>query len=405
MLSRRQFLGRAAGASFLSIPGLAMPPLFARAAEQAARTDRNDHILVVVELNGGNDGLNTLVPFENALYYKYRPTIGIPKNQVIKLSDQVGLPAGMAKAAELFKEGKLAIVQGVGYPKPDRSHFRSMEIWHTASTAAQAPDTGWLGRVLDYQARPGDKALHGLSVTGSLPQAFWARQGPVPVIQDLDSLKNGLNLTPQQHLVRRLSTPPASAADPLAFLHDQVATTYAVQAQLKEAAVKYHSNVEYPGAMGQQLRQTAMAIISNPGIRLVFTNHGSYDTHSQQAGYQQRLLAELANALAAFLSDLEQHRMADRVLVLVFSEFGRRVRENASAGTDHGAASCMFLAGARVRGGLAGKYPSLEKLDDGDLMYQVDFRSVYATILEKWLGCPAEKLLGGKYPLLNLIRA
>ncbi len=404
MLSRRQFLGRAAGASFLSIPGVVMPPLFAGAAEEAVRADRNDHVLVVVELTGGNDGLNTVIPFENALYYKNRPTLGVPKDQVLKLTDQVGFPTTMAKAAELFKEGKLTVVQGVGYPKPDRSHFRSMEIWHTASTAARPPDTGWLGRVLDYQARPGDKGLHGLSVNGNLPQAFLARRGTVPVAEDLNSLQTDLDLTPQQKVVRRISTLSAPAADPVPYLYNQVATTYTVQAQLKEAAAKYHSKVEYPNGLGQQLRQAAIAITADLGIRLLFANHGSYDSHSQQNGSQPPLLTELANSLAAFQRDLEDHHMADRVLVLAFSEFGRRVRENASAGTDHGAASCVFLAGAHLRGGLAGTYPSLEKLVDGDLAYHVDFRSVYATVLEKWLGCPSEKLLGGKYPLLDLIR-
>src|SRR5579871_2737329 len=271
MLSRRQFVGRAgAGVSFLSLPGGLVPSLFAQAAEQAARADRTDRVLVVVELAGGNDGLNTLVPFENALYYKNRPTLGIPKGEVVKLSDQVGLPPCLAPMGELYKEGKLAVVQGVGYPKPDRSHFRSMEIWHTARTSGPAPDTGWLGRVLDEQWRPGDTALHGLAVTATLPQAFLAKRVFVPAIEDLEGLKNQVNVSPQQRVVRRLSLSPAAAAGPMQFLQHQAATTYAAQAQLKEAADKYQSPVQYPGGLGQQLRHAAMAITANLGIRLLF---------------------------------------------------------------------------------------------------------------------------------------
>jgi uncharacterized protein (DUF1501 family) len=381
-----------------------IPALFAQAAAQAAQADRNDHVLVVVELNGGNDGLNTVVPFENSLYYKNRPTLAIPKDQVTKLSDQVGLAPSMAKTAELFKEGKLAVVQGVGYPKPDRSHFRSMEIWHTASTSQPVPETGWLGRVLDAQ-RPGDKGLHALAVSGVVPQALQAKHVSVPAVQDIDSLKNELDLTAQQKLVRRISTVPAASTEPMQFLQHQVTTTYTLQAQLKEAAAKYQSPVQYPGGLGYQLRQAAIAVTANLGIRLLYATQYGYDTHSTQANAQSAALTEFATSLVAFQRDLEHHKVADRVLVLAFSEFGRRLHENASAGTDHGAASCLFLAGTHARGGLAGKYPSLDKLDDGDLIYQVDFRSVYATVLEKWLGCPAEKLLGGKFPSLDLIRA
>jgi uncharacterized protein (DUF1501 family) len=403
MLTRRQFLTRsAAGMSFLSLGGL-MPGLFVRAADEAAKKDANDHVLVVVELAGGNDGLNTVIPFENDLYHKARPNLHIAKEQVVKLSDQIGLHPALAPAGDLFKAGKLAVVQGAGYPQPDRSHFRSMEIWHTASIARKVPAAGWLGRVLDQQP-PKEDDLPGLALAGSLPQAFLADKVSVPVVQQLDALAGAAEESPKSKLLRTLSTAPTTKTEPLGFLRRQSATLYRTAAKLHDAEQKYESDVQYPGDLGQQLRRAAQVITADLGVRLFFTSQGGYDTHNQQAKQHQNLFTELAGALAAFQKDLEQHKVADRVLVVAFSEFGRRVAENASAGTDHGAASCMFLAGTRVKGGLAGAYPGLDKLDDGDLMHTVDFRSVYATLLEKWLGCEAEKVLGEKFPLLELVQ-
>lgn len=402
MLSRRQFLSRtAAGTAFVSLQG-AMPSLFAQAAALAKKIDQNDRVLVVVELNGGNDGLNTVIPYENALYYRNRPTLGVPKEKIVKLTDQLGFPPTMTRAAELFHQGKLAVVQGVGYPKPDRSHFRSMEIWHTASTASSPPRTGWLGRVLDYQFQPNVELPRGLALTSVLPQAFLAAKVTVPATAPEDA--PAADLTPEQKLLRHLSSTPTEGKDALGFLRRQAAAAYASADRIREAAAKFKSTAEYPGNLGRQLRRAAEIITADLGIRLLFLSQDGYDTHNHQATAQGQNLTELSDALAVFQQDLEEHRVADKVLVLLFSEFGRRVAENASLGTDHGAASCLFLAGTRVRGGLAGTYPSLLKLDAGDLIHTVDFRSVYATVLERWLGCPAEKLLGGKYPPLDLIQ-
>jgi uncharacterized protein (DUF1501 family) len=404
MLTRRQFLGRSAtGLSFLSLGGL-MPDLFAHAAESAAKSDRNDHVLVVVELAGGNDGLNTVIPFENDLYHKARPTLKIAKEQVVKLSDQIGLHPALEAAGELFKAGKLAVVQGVGYPEPDRSHFRSMEIWHTASTAKKVPATGWLGRILDHQFKPGDEEkLRGLGLAGALPQAFFSDKIAVPVVQQLETFAGGEEENAKQKLLRKLTTTPESKSGPVGFMRRQAQALYRTADQLKAAAEKYKSDVEYKGDLGNQFRRAAQIITADLGVRLFFLSQGGYDTHSQQLNQQQNLLTELSGALAAFQQDLEKQKLADKVLVLTFSEFGRRVDENASAGTDHGAASCLFVSGSKVKGGLAGTYPSLAKLGDGDLIHTVDFRSVYATVLEKWLGCPADKLLGEKFPQLGLL--
>jgi uncharacterized protein (DUF1501 family) len=404
MLTRRQFLtAGAAGFSCLSLGGR-MPVLFARAADAAARQDRNDRVLVVVELAGGNDGLNTVMPFEDPLYAKHRPTLAIPKDQVVKLTDHVGLHPALGPLGKLFKAGNLAVVQGVGYPDPDRSHFRSMEIWHTASTAPRPPSTGWLGRVLDAEYRPGDEErVRALGLADGLPQALQSDRVPVPVVQQLDAFTAPEEGTARQKLLRRLSTMPGDRGQPVGFLRRQAATLYRTADRLRAAAEKYRSDAEYTGNLGEQLRKAAQLTTADVGVRLLFVSQGSYDTHNQQAGAHQALLTELAANLAAFQQDLVKQKCADRVLVLTFSEFGRRVDENASRGTDHGAASCLFLGGTKVKGGLAGTYPSLAKLGEGDLIHTVDFRSVYATVLERWLGCAAEPLLGGKYPLLDVI--
>jgi uncharacterized protein (DUF1501 family) len=409
MLSRRQFLGGAAGLSAVALSGK-VPALFARAADDAAKADRTERVLVVVELNGGNDGLNTVIPFENDAYHKARPTLHIEKDKVVKLNDQIGLHPNMAPAAELFKDGKLTIVQGVGYPEPDRSHFRSMEIWQTASTAARAPTTGWLGRFLDLNFKEDDSEwLGALALTDSLPQALLADKVNVPVVKIIESFGTAVADTPdadpvRARLLRKLSTGPTVKGEPIPFLRKQAEMAYNNAAKLRQAPEKYKAEVEYPGGLGEQLRRAAQVIASGLPVRVLWVTQGGYDTHSKQAPTHEALLGELSAALAAFQKDMAKQGTADRVLTLTFSEFGRRVEENASGGTDHGAASCLFLTGSKLKGGLTGTYPSLEKLGEGDLMHTVDFRSVYATILQKWLECDAEKLLGGKFTGLDLFK-
>jgi uncharacterized protein (DUF1501 family) len=383
-----------------------MPGLFARAAEASRAADANDHVLVVVELAGGNDGLNTVVPFEDALYYKNRRRLGLPKKDVLKVSDLVGLHPRMGPMSELFKQGELAVVQGVGYPRPDRSHFRSMEIWHTASVDPTPPTAGWLGRCLDATEPEGvDLPPRGMSLTGSLPQAFQADKVVVPVVKQLDAFNQEASDDPiGSKLRRRLSTGPDTSG-PLGFLRRQSSTVYRTADRLKQATEKYESKVEYPdGELGSQLKRASQIIAGRMGVRVLFASQDGYDTHAGQLEPHGNLLGELAGALAAFRKDLAEHQMAEKVVVMVFSEFGRRVDENASGGTDHGAASNLFLVGPRVNGGLAGRYPSLSDLGEGDLVFNTDFRSVYATLIDRWLGCPAEKALGQKFPMLDLIK-
>jgi uncharacterized protein (DUF1501 family) len=384
-----------------------MSHLLARAAQDAVAAAANDHVLVVIELSGGNDGLNTLVPFEDPLYYKNRPTLALPKAELIKLSDTAGLHPQLAGLGELFRQGQLAVVQGVGYPEPDRSHFRSMEIWHTASTNKSAPPTGWLGRLLDETPQAEGGQLAGLSLTASLPQAFQAEKFIVPVVRQLAELEGeGQEASPRAKLQRKLSTAPSAAASQVAFLRKQAEAVYLASERIKQAAAKYESKVMYPESeLGSQLRQAAQIISAGLGARILFASQDGYDTHAAQADSHAELLAALSASLSAFQQDLAALKAADRVLVMVFSEFGRRVDENGSRGTDHGAASCMLVAGSRVQGGLTGRHPSLEQLGDGDLIFTTDFRSVYATLLDGWLGAGAAHLLGEPFPRLDLIRA
>lgn len=406
-ITRRKLLGYgASGLSFVSLGG-SMPGLFARAAEASLVADSNDHVLVVLELAGGNDGLNTVVPFEDALYYKNRRRLGLPKSDVLKLSDHVGLHPRMGPMAGLFKDGELAVVQGVGYPSPDRSHFRSMEIWHTASTDAPSPTTGWLGRCLEVSGPDGkDDRPRGMSLTGSTPQALLADRQVFPVVAQLDAFNQEDEAgQPSDKLRRRLITGP-DAKGPLGFLRRQSEAVYRLADELKAAAEKYKAGVEYPQVpLGDQLKRAAQIIAGRMGVRVLFASQDGYDTHANQLEAHGNLLGDLSAALAAFRKDLAKQGVADQVVVMAFSEFGRRVDENASAGTDHGAASSLFLLGSRVRGGLVGKYPSLADLGEGDLVYNTDFRSVYATLLDQWLGCPAEKILGQKFSTLELIKS
>ncbi len=402
--SRREFL-EIAGLSFVSLSSFA-PRLFAEVAKESAAADKNDNVLVVVELSGGNDGLNTVIPFENDLYYKNRRTLGIPKANVHKIADAVGLHPAMEPLAELYKEGRVAVVQGVGYPEPDRSHFRSMEIWQTASTEKIPPSAGWLGRLIDQLPRKeNDDALPGLAFTGSLPQACQAEKTVIPVVGELEAFAGAEQSELKDIVLRRkLSTATGTAKGSVQFLRDQSTAMYRTVDKLKGAAEKYKSTVEYPGsALGGQLKHAAQILAGNLGVRVMYASQDGYDTHSGQADAHAGLLGDLSGSLAAFDKDLRGLGLADRVAVVVFSEFGRRVDENASLGTDHGAASCLFVAGAKVKGGLYGEYPRLDKLGEGDLIFNTDFRSVYATLLDNWLGCPAKKILKGDFSSLSVI--
>ena len=407
---RRQFLQSMLGGSALLSAGLTAPAFLTSTARLlAAQGQRGQKVLVVVQLSGGNDGLNTVIPYRDPLYARNRVALRIASPSVLPLADGVGLHPQMRGMAELFEQGQLAVVQGVGYPNPNRSHFESMDIWHScqrgdiaAGEQAARARTGWLGRALDclpLGQRSEVPALH--LGGGALPLALVARQTAVPSIDSLDRFRlrspdGGLSAAALRALAA--SSLPAEQASLAQFVQQTTLTALDASGKLQESLAQDRAAAAYPAVpLAGQLRSIAQLIDAGLPCRIYYLSLGGFDTHAGQAASHARLLEQLSQSLAAFMADIQARGHADRVLVMTFSEFGRRVKENASAGTDHGAAAPMFLAGAAVKAGLVGPHPSLEDLDAGDLKHHTDFRQVYAAILERWLDCPAAEVLGGTF--------
>ena len=412
-LHRRNFLQHLSAAGLVSLGGA--PPAFlsraAWAAEQPATTPTDGRILVLVQLAGGNDGLNTVIPFADEAYYKARPGIGVPRGNVLKLDDQVGLHPQLAGFKELFDEGRLRIVQGVGYPEPNRSHFRSMDIWQTARPQREDLETGWIGRLLD-QAAPVSSGELGAVALGQdrLPLSLLAERVNVPTIRDLAAYELRVGTGPAQNqdlrkrLIPQLTEGQASAGSELDFLRRTARNAYRSAQQLHDVSSRYQPAIAYPGSrLSGMLKLVAQMIAGELETRIFFVSLDGFDTHSQQAGAHQALLGELSSAVTAFYRDLAGHSLQDRVVLATFSEFGRRVQENGSLGTDHGAASQMFIVAPTGKAGVRGAHPSLTDLTEGDLKFHTDFRSVYATLLTKWLGLPSQPILDGDFPMLDFV--
>jgi uncharacterized protein (DUF1501 family) len=398
MLNRRTLLKRSA---FLSLAPM-VPGFLARTAA-ALEPRHDDRVLVVVQLDGGNDGINTVVPFGDENYARLRRELRLPTAKLCKLGDGVGLHPAMRAAADLMQNGRLAIVQGVGYPNPNRSHFESMAIWQTARVDHPADGSpGWLGRALDAApAARGPAAVH--IGDQSLPRALFARRSVATSFADASDLTLTLPGS------AAASTMPAGPGgdDVASFVHRSVSDAYATAAELQAAARSGRgASGRYPATeLARRLDLIARSLKSGNRARVYYVIQPGYDSHAVQMPAHDRLLRELSGALKAFLEDLATGQLADRVLVLCFSEFGRRPEENGSLGTDHGTAGPVFLAGSSVRAGLAGKTPLLGDLQDGDLRWSTDFRSVYATILERWLAIPSAPVLGGRFEPLPILRA
>jgi uncharacterized protein (DUF1501 family) len=387
-LSRRSFL--VGGLAVTALTSLT-PSILAR------RARRDDPVLVVVQLTGGNDGLNTVVPFRQDAYYRLRPSISVAPGSVHKLDDETALHAELGDLAELYQQGDLAVVQGVGYPEPDRSHFRSMQVWHTADprtsygAGAERPESGWLGRIATELAADGVDmpALH--LGTGDLPLALKTRAGFTPTVRDASGFQLATPLPGfEAARARMLAASASNEAPTLATLRAAAASTYDAAARMEDL-VRTGGPSAYPNhPLAERLALCAQLVAGGFGTRVFGLEHGGFDTHARQGPSHAALLRELGASLAAFQRDLRAKGAADRVVTLVFSEFGRRVDENASKGTDHGAAGPGFLMGSRVRGGLLGTRPNLEPLaGGGDLAYGVDFRSIYAALESEWLGVKA----------------
>ena len=437
--TRRDFLrtGVLGGALSWTVPAFlsnTFSALHAQAADAAMQTatGRDSTILVVLQMAGGNDGLNTVVPYASDDYYKARQKIAVPASSILKINDDIGLPQSLAGFKDLYDAGHLSIIQGVGYPNPNRSHFRSTEIWQTASDAEKVESYGWLGRYFDNACAGADPTV-GVSIGQQMPQAFNART-PTGV-----SLSNPQNyrfisghrpangeMSAEEKSFRELNQPAADDAamensgatigaigGPVAH-HGSVLDFLqrtALDAELSSDKIlaitrRVENKAEYPTTqLARSLKLVGQLIAGGLPTRVYYVSQGGYDTHTNQTGQHQRLLQELGDSVKAFVADLKAQGNLARVLVMTFSEFGRRVTENANGGTDHGAAAPMFVLGDKVRAGLHGQYPSLAPVDlfNGDLKYNVDFRAVYAGLLDSWLKTNSEAILGRKFTALPLV--
>jgi uncharacterized protein (DUF1501 family) len=360
----------------------------------------NARKLVVVQLTGGNDGLNTVVPYRNDVYYSTRPKLAIARELALPITDELGFNPGMTALRRLYDAGQVAIINGVGYPQPDRSHFRSMDIWQTASGSGQFLETGWLGRYMDAQnADPHDVVEFG----GTLSLANKGDKVKAIAINDPGRFYQA---TREPYFARLASQQHALQHQQLGYLYRTMTETYRSAGYIQEHLRPRTTATTFPkGDFAKQLRHVSAFIQSGMETTVYYTSTAGFDTHVNQSGRHQKLLAEMSDGIAAFMDDIQAAGRSSEVLVMVFSEFGRRVKENASNGTDHGTASTMFLIGEGVKkAGVFNHLPSLETLDDnGDLKFSVDFRRLYATVLDRWLGSDPLNVLGARFETLPIL--
>lgn len=413
--TRRDFMKRG---SLLVAMGVTAPTFLTRTVQAMVEQDeacmtgpRSKRSLVVIQLGGGNDTLNTLVPYGDPDYYRVRPTLAIPQARVLPLSDRVGFNPNFAPLKGLYDEGHLAVVQGVGYPNPNRSHFRSTDIWTSGRPDIVEP-TGWLGRYLDNTCSGEDRPLKGADTADTVSKLFWTGQSIVPAISSIeafDFLTDGRFPNDRSNQVDTFKALHGGTTGHVYgdFVRKAALEALDTSAQLKKVAGSYRSATQYPETpFARGLQTIAKLIAADLGTRVFHITIGGFDTHAGQARTHDALLKTVADGVQAFLRDLEGLGKLDDLLVMTFSEFGRRVAENGSQGTDHGAGSSLYLTGGGVRAGLFGNHPSLTDLDNGDLKHNIDFRSVYGTILQDWLGTPASTVIGGgSFPRLGFVKS
>ncbi|MSU57571.1 MAG: DUF1501 domain-containing protein [Pedosphaera sp.] len=401
----------------------------ANSATQIA-TGKDSTILVVLQMAGGNDGLNTIVPFANDHYRKARPRIGLTEKQILRINDDVAFNQSLAGFKELYDGGQLSVIQGVGYPNPNRSHFRSTEIWQTASDAERFETSGWLGRYFDNACSGCDPEV-AVTIGAQMPQAFAAKNAkgicfnnpqsyrfqkadqPGPGENDLmEASYRKLNDVDEAQMensggsIGSLHGAAKHTGSALDFIERTALDAELSSAKIRAIAAKAENKATYPQSqLANSLKLVAKLIGGGMATRVYYVSQGGYDTHGNQAGTHDRLLGDLGGAVKAFVDDLKAQGNFERVLVMTFSEFGRRVSENASGGTDHGAAAPMFVFGNKVKAGLLGQHPNLAPTDlfQGDLKFTTDFRSVYAGVLEGWLKTRSAPVLGGKFEPLGLV--
>jgi uncharacterized protein (DUF1501 family) len=396
--TRREFLGRGVrGLGLIAFSGVA--PRFLtqslRAGNPKPGTDAS--VLVLIQLAGGNDGLNTLIPFEDDRYFRLRPTLAIPKTRVIPIGNRLGLHPEMAGFESLFGDGKLAILQNVGYPNPNRSHFRSTEIWETAAASDDFLPTGWVGRFFDARCA-GQDGPAGIHLSSETPPSFLGT-APHETYGLSSRSARGRIAAGSRRAERALLDGVPETADPsLSFLKHTMLDAMVTEERILAILSGARSLQTYPNSgLGHSLRNIAALIAADLPTRVYFASLGGFDTHSNQAAVHAGLLATLTGAMSAFQADLEARGVADRVLTMTFSEFGRRPAENNGRGTDHGTAAPLFVMGSSIHGGIHGNPPDLDLSPKSDLEYGIDFRGVYARILERWMDCPPERILEGRF--------
>ena len=375
-------------------------------------SSEKDRVLVVLQLSGGNDALNTIVPYADPLYMDNRPMVSIPQDQVLPINDYIGFNPGMGPIKRLYDEGKVAIIQGIGYPNPSRSHFRSMDIWHTCEPDKLGSE-GWVGRAIRDADPNKENVLTGVNFGRGLPRALAAPGVPVASVGNLETYGVLTGIKGEDQRAEALEVfsniySPTIGRDVVMDYFLQTGMDALKGADiLSTAPGKYSSTVEYASnPMAQYMRNIAQVHLAELGTRFLYTTapYNSFDTHAAQAGPHARLCAEWSSAVSDLYDDLKEHSAAEDVVVLVFTEFGRRVHDNGS-GTDHGAGGIAFIIGDAVKGGLYGEYPSLEadKLLEGDLQYNNDFRGTYATLLERWMGLDSKPIVGGSFEQLDFL--
>jgi uncharacterized protein (DUF1501 family) len=365
---------------------------------------RQDKALVVIQLSGGNDCLNTVVPYTDGLYYDFRPAVNIAAEQVLPINDAFGFNPSMGAIKRLWDQGKVAIINGIGYPHPDRSHFRSMDIWHTAEPEKIGQE-GWLGRAIRSLDPHGENVLTGVNFGRGLPRALGCRGVPVASVGNLETY--GLYPDLQEERSRELALQTfarmygvaAGREAVMGFLGQTASDALKGADLLRTAPGKYASSVDYANnSLAQNLKSIAQVMFADLGTRIYYTQHGSFDTHSGELISHAKLWKEVADGIGALMEDVHEHGREDDVVLLIFSEFGRRIRDNGS-GSDHGSGGVAFVIGNAVRGGMYGDYPSLqvEAQLEGDLHFNNDFRCTYSTLLEQWLGLDPAPIVNGRF--------
>tara|TARA_B100000749_G_scaffold247161_1_gene210448 strand:+ start:334 stop:1461 length:1128 start_codon:yes stop_codon:yes gene_type:complete len=365
---------------------------------------KKDPVIVVLQLTGGNDYLNTVIPYNDPHYRDNRPAVGVAEDRILKINDNVGFHPEMAPMQRLYDQGKVAIINGVGYANSPRSHFRSMDIWHTCEPDKLGTE-GWLGRVTKDLDPNKENVVTTVSFGPSLPRALALPGVPVACVDNLDTfgMLPTITETEQRNKIldrfTRLYSPTIGSGFVMDYLSQTGLDSLKAADILKVAPAKYNSTIEYPDTpLARKLRGVAQVHMADLGTRILYCDHGSFDSHSNQVGMHDKLWHDVSNAVESFFDDLKENNAGENVIMLLFSEFGRRVHDNGS-GTDHGAAGAAFVIGEGIKGGEYGEYPSTnpEDLEQGDLVPNTDFRSVYTTIAENWMGLDANPLVGGTF--------